>query len=488
MPMYQAPKLNQIAPNKRAHRWNEIHAIELPFAGDPAPDHFGFWFNYFWSEARLKPGLTEAEKSKLCEMFFSVFEGAGGGFAVQAALATKEDAFKENILRQILLIGFRRVAVEPPRLATYKAAGGRRLAPPPLRAIDAAQLNWETAIVVSSTKELKIGFRADTRSYDDLVLNKGFNARARQDGWVYTGFAFNQRWNPFSNPVYSQSLFLRLGAKNKDACLYTVVSAGANFREVAHFPILNDYGNNFKAQSASGHPLAVKPAEMWNEADILLAAADRMRVRAVKSTTGPGVDHVEKDNHIHVFHTTGLHGFNTQAHFAGADSFPERSMREIPLANLLADIHFIQKWWYRPDSRQLELYELEFSPIRWVPSEQVVEQLVGAQGMLTLKADIDREITRAKGRTQDVVPNGLAYRKFQIDKVRLPNALELVELYGKLQDFIRPIQQRVGKYAPNGKAEKAAMIIALPLLAAKINLAEPAEWSAYRTEAIRRMS
>ena len=381
--IFQAPKINQVAPNRRAHRWAEISAIEAPFAGEPAPDQFGFWFNYFWAEARVKPNLTEAEKSKLSDMFFSVITGAAPNFAPIPDLAARDDFFKENVLRQILLIGFRRVALDPPQTAAYKAAGGRFLAPPPLKAVDASTLNWEHSVIIFQTNNwrglsgrLFIGFRADTRSYDDLVASKGFNARARQEGWVYSGYAFNQRWNPFNNPVYSDSMFLRLGEKNKDACLQTVVSTGANFRDVVHFPILNDYGNNFKARSQSGEFLAVKPAELWTDADIQLAAADRMKVKAVKGT-GPGIDHLEKDNHIHVFHTTGLRGFNTADHFGGTDKFPERSMENVPLANLLADIHFIQKWWFNPAEGQIVLYDIEFSPIRWVPSEQAVEFAVG---------------------------------------------------------------------------------------------------------------
>ena len=279
-------------------------------------------------------------------------------------------------------------------------------------------------------------------------------------------------------------MFLRLGEKNKDACLQTVVSTGANFRDVVHFPILNDYGNNFKARSQSGEFLAVKPAELWTDADIQLAAADRMKVKAVKGT-GPGIDHLEKDNHIHVFHTTGLRGFNTADHFGGTDKFPERSMENVPLANLLADIHFIQKWWFNPAEGQIVLYDIEFSPIRWVPSEQAVESLLGQAGERDLQAVIDHEIQAAKNRGQDVVPNGAAYRAYQANKANLLNAMEKQQIYAQLQAFIGPKRNPQGKYGPNARNEKAHVIGALPSLTAKINNASVLDWSNIRSEAMR---
>lgn len=207
-------------------------------------------------------------------------------------------------------------------------------------------------------------------------------------------------------------------------------------------------------------------------------------MRAVKGS-GPGVDHLEKDNHIHVFHTVGVRGLDTGGFFAGAGQFPERSMERVPLSNLLADIHFIQKWWYHPDERQIVFYEVSFRPIRWVPSPQVVEHLLGAQGMHDLKAIIDGEIRRAQSRPDDIVPYGAAYRKYQGEKDRKLNAMEKEDVYRVLGAFIGPIKAETGKYAPNGKTEKAEVIARLPALKAKVDAAAPTEWADIRTEAIR---
>jgi len=469
--VYQPLKINQIAPNQRDAKWDMIKNVKSPF-GDPPAKEFGFWFNYFWAEAIELPGITQAQKVKLSETFFSIFEGAPGAYKVRTDFATRTNEFKENALRQLLLIGFKRVALEPPRLTHRPKVGGKSLAPAPLQAVDASLLNL-TMLLTGSGEQWPIAYRSDARSYDELLQHFGFRPRARSYGaQIFTDFAMDQPWHPFSNNVYRNSLFLRLGSTNKDNCLQTVISVGPKFAEITHFPILNDYVLVFQAKSADGRYLAVKPLDEWTPEDINLALTHRQKVRVVKDSGGV-IDHAEKDNHIHVFHLKGIKGYNTEAHFSGADKFPERGMEKVPVEHLLADIHFVQKWWYNEKTGNLKLYELAFSPIRWVPNEQTVNKLIGMDGKARLETFLQGEIQRARQR-REIVDEGVLYNQFQREKATRLSAEERKNLIAALKEF----HKGGGKQLM--KPEKDAMKLKFSSLVAKIDAVSPLQWSELR--------
>src|SRR5262249_39381114 len=150
----------------------------------------------------------------------------------------------------------------------------------------------------------------------------------------------DQQWHPYSNPVYRNSLFLRLGSKNADNCLQTVVSVGSEFAGITHFPILNDTALVFQAKSSNGEFLALKPLDEWTSEDAVDARRHTPRVRVVRNAEHE-IDHLEKDNYIYAFHMAGVKAFNTQAFFTarGDTPFPERGAAEIPIDNILAEIH-----------------------------------------------------------------------------------------------------------------------------------------------------
>ncbi len=83
-------------------------------------------------------------------------------------------------------------------------------------------------------------------------------------------------WNPFSESVYANSLFLRK-EHNKDNCLHTVVSVASEFAEILSYPLLTD-GQQFA--------LGQKPLEEWTVSDEQSAAAHRYRVRAIRGQDG----------------------------------------------------------------------------------------------------------------------------------------------------------------------------------------------------------
>ena len=473
---YTVPNVNRVAPKDRASRWALVQAVGDPFPGNPASNTFAFWFNYFWAEVKDYTGITPLQQQKAAEIFFQVFEGAGAPFTVRADFATRDNAFKENVLRQLLLIGFKRVALDSPKL-TVRSPGGRVIAPAPLVASDAMSMNLK---VISGKRgqPTPIAFRADARSYEDLIQHKGFRTRARsEDSPIHVIYGLDQPWHPFSNPVYRNSMFLRLGSKNADNCLQTVISVGAEFAGITHFPILNDYVLVFQAKDATGRPLAIKPLTEWTPQDEMAARTHSQRVRTVRDAAG-AIDHLEKDNYIYAFLLDGVKLFNTEAYFKshGHTPFPERGANQIPPENLLCEIHFVAKWFYSEDGRQIMLYELAFDPIRWLPSRPYVEVVIGTSGVQELEAIILKEIAKARSRS-DITGEKAIYdrqrRTRWTDSERQQVARELATY----------LKSSAASKIPNGQKEKAAVVAKLPALSEKINLLGPQDWNAFRVAA-----
>ena len=452
---FTPPSINQVAPKDRESRWPLVADVKAPFTGDPPPREFGFWFNYFWEEVSKLQNITPVQQQKAGEAFFSVFEGAQAPFTPRADFSGRDDAFKENVLRQLLLIGFKRVALDSPRTMP-RHPGGRSVAPPPLAAGDARQMNL-FHVDGKRGQAVDIAFRADARCYEDLCQHRGFRTRARsEDSPVHAAYGLDRAWHPFSNPVYRNSLFLRLGSTSADNCLQTVISVGAEFAGITHFPILNDVALVFQAKSQDGQFLARKPLDEWTAPDEALARSHTQKVRAVRDASGE-IDHLEKDNYIYAFHMSGVKVFNTHAFFTarGDAPFPERGAAEIPLENILAEIHFVQKWFYAPSNGQIKLYEVAFDPIRWVPSRAYVEVVIGAQARQQLEAKILSEIAQARSRS-DFTEQMVKYRAQLANKANMLTAAERQSVYRALKAYLA---------TPGAKAttsaQKAAVRLAL---------------------------
>jgi hypothetical protein len=481
--------INYIPPNQRDTQWDKIKDVKDPF-GEPQSNEFGFWFNYFWAEAVALSSLTHAQKVKLSEMYFSVFQDAPHAGTLRADFATKSPQFKENVLRQLLLIGFRRVALEAPKTVP-RVPGGRVIAPAPLTAVDAAELNL-TQLEVKGN-HWPIAYRSDSRSYDEVKAHGGFTARARsQNSPIYKAYGLNQPWHPFNNPVYGNSLWLRLGATNKDNCLHTVISTGPSFAKITHFPILSDYVLVFLAKSASGQFLALKPLDEWTDADAQLALSDRNRVRAVRNSAG-AVQYLEKENHVHVFHLCGVKGYNTEAHFSGSDKFPERGIEQVPVSHLLADLAFVQRYWYKEAKEKIELYQIEFAPIRWVPSESVVDFLLGEDGRLRLHAMIMKQIEEAQ-RREDVVGEKMLFDRYLREAATKLTMRERGQVEARLKEYLRanppqPAAKGLSLIQANAArnaavlAERNAVKLGLPGLSTKIDAVDKSDWSQIQKDA-----
>jgi hypothetical protein len=470
-----------LAPNQRPLQWDQIIKVTKPFT-DPKPKEFGFWFNYFWAEAIEAPDLTHAQKVKVQEVFLTVFEfNAAGGYSLRVDFASLSSSAAENVLRQLLLTGFRRVAVKQPPPATKlnmasfdgQSTGNKfRMAAPVLVSKDASDLNFIKVVSESGT-QLSIGFRADSRDEGDLL--SGFVTRARESALsgVLKDYGLDQPWHPFNNPVYRESLFLRIGAKNRDNCLNTVISVGQRLSDISHFPILSDYVLVWDAKGTDGQFLAIKPFDTWGPGDIAACESHWRKVKVVK--TGQNIDHLAKQNFMFVFHTTGLRGINTQDHFGG-DAFNERGMQGIPRSHLLAVITFQQKWYYRAEKEKIEIYEVQFEEIRWLKGTEVFEGLLGPGGRDKVEAAIRAQIAGVTAKyAQDLArkntpPVVVAGALSPSDRATI--TAKLVELYK-------------GDEAARGNVvvEKKFVSDKLPALAARITTTPNMVWAALRPKA-----
>lgn len=374
--------------------WETIKNIKAP-CGIVPPNQFGYWFNYFWEEARQMAVLTQAQKDAGTAAYLTVFENMAGGTMPRAGFTAKSAAEKQQVLVALLLIGFKRVSMPLPTLTPI--VPGELVSPPCMAAKDAAALQLQ--MVQGKGIHWPIGFRADTRTYQELADTGGFIPRARSHGKdIYRDFGFDQPWHPYNNPVYGNSLWLRLGTGSRDNCLHTVISIGPKFAEITHFPILGD-ATVFDARNSEnlGKPFLIgKAFDLWNDADIATARAHRQRVEAQK--VDGTVHHLEKRNHVYVFHLLGIEGVNTEEEFPGPDKFGERGISSVPAANFLAELPFIQRYWFNDTVEEIKLYEIKFDAVKWLPSEAAVDLKIGSDGRLKLLAMINDEIQKAQNR------------------------------------------------------------------------------------------
>lgn len=354
--IYQQPVINITAPNAKTSRWPAIKDVKAPFHTTDSAS-FGYWFNYFWEEARQADALTDGDKARLCDAFYQVLTKSPAGYTpVNLALLTADK--KRQVLTTLLVIGFERVALE-------------RVRPAPGSSIRVDQvvdggvvfLNHMQYAEKEVTNIISLGFRADGRTYEQLVLQGGLHARARSVGQgVHSDYALNQEWNPFSLPVYANSLFLRKGV-NKDNCLHTVVSVSLEFAEILPYPLLSD---------ASLFKWANTPLTAWTSADESEALAHRFKVRAVRLTGSSVIDHLESEIRVFVLRTDDTKAFSTQKwqkKVGVTNPFPEAAVNALPVKNILAEIEVTRKHFF--DNGDLTFYDFDFKSIKLLPSEEM---------------------------------------------------------------------------------------------------------------------
>lgn len=228
-----------------------------------------------------------------------------------------------------------------------------------------------------STNIISLGFRADGKTYDEVVMQNGLSARARSTGQsVHKDFGMDQPWHPFAQEANANSLFLRKGI-NKDNCLHTVVSVSLEFAEILPYPLLSD---------ASLFRWANTPLTSWTTADENDARNHYYKVRAVRLLPGGPIDHLESEIRVFVLRTNNTKAFSTQkwqAKVGVTNPFPEAAVNAVPIQNILAEIVVTRKHFF--DNGDLTFYDFDFKSIKLLPSEDMQTLKFGDQFPMELK-------------------------------------------------------------------------------------------------------
>lgn len=399
--IYQAPKINQTPMNQRATRWDEVKGSPAPcpvpkkMVGTELrddPSTFEYWFNYFWSQAIAVDDLSPGDKGRLCEAFFAVLTGTKGNWILSGSFAALNDMEKLKILRQLMVIGFKRVALE----GAVPAAkfGGVKRSVTIDRAVDAGSLFVEKVAVSAdpSAARMSLGFRGDGRSYEDIVTQNGFHVRSRSSGQdVYKEYGLNKPWHPFNEPLYANSLFLRKG-KDKDNCLHTVISVAAKLFTSLDYPILSDGTLFLPGQT---------PLPQWTDTEINAALTHRFKVRAVKGSKGQ-VEQLEHDGRLFIVRLDGSRAFSTeqwQRDVGVTNPCPERAVDSVPLDNILAELSYTRLFF--DENKHVTFYDFRVNELRLLPSEQVLKTRFGDGFPAQLRSRVNELVGEAKNNLRD---------------------------------------------------------------------------------------
>lgn len=381
----KVPTPSQTGPVKdAAARFNKSDWEAVASLRGPAPaawPDFGFWFNYFWDEAVTVEGLTNAEKQMLVETFHGVFAKAGGGWQMRTDPQAKESYHRLKMLRNLLHVGFVRVPYE---------TGGPKGVRPVTAEVGTKLFKEEVRLFrdPGNSFTIKIGWRCDSRPYELLVSQNGFQARARQEK-VDREWNLTQPWHPYSLDVYRTAIYLRRG-KNYDNCLHTAVSVGTEFKALVHFPLFTD---------TSLYTYPAGPINNWASPLVVNTRGEKARVG--KDEHGSYLEH---DTQLYALRIDdSVKGFDTQAfqRKAGKDPFPERSVDAIPVENILGRVLITRKYWWDARGGGWEFFDIECKTIDIV-GKTIADYRVGPYAERVLKTHIQTQVTLAKTR-QDIV-------------------------------------------------------------------------------------
>ena len=361
--------------------WQKIKGIEAPFDDDHGGSDstkFGYWFNYFWNEAREAYDLNPAGEVQLCDAFFALMESNGhNGFRLREDAVNLDNMRLRDILLNVMRVGFKRIQVGP---------GLASMAPQALdaRTMFAMQVNLQGQPV----RTLPLGFRGDNRSYDELK-NSGFIARARSGTEaVHAEYGMDQAWHPFNLPMYASSLFVRKG-KSKDNCLHTVISVASSLQDMLPYPLVSD-GLLFK--------LAPKDPATWTPKDITYTEKHWMRLNIVRNPEPNGpIDKLTTDKYVYVLDMTKGKAFNTQAWQAELNvpiPFPERAADRVLPEQILGVLKVRKHYFYRPSGNKgvMTLFNIEKLSFDFLLNENVIKNLHGEIAPTDIRGVIDREI------------------------------------------------------------------------------------------------
>lgn len=361
--------------------WDEVSKVRAPAANADWPD-YGFWFNYFWDEAVTVDTLTNADKQMLVETLNGAFTKNGSGWQMRTDAKAQEDYERLKLLRNLLHIGFVRVPNPKPN-------DPRGLQPNPAQ-VGTRLFKEEVKLYRDKTNyiQLKIGWRCDSRDFQMLKAQHGFQARSRSEK-VDREWNLTKPWHPYSLEVYREAVYLRKG-KNYDNCLHTAVSVGTDLKALVHFPLFTD---------ASLYTYPVGPitnSAPWTGPLIVNRKGETARVG--HDNLGKYLEH---DTQLYMVRIDDkVWGYDTEAFqkAAGKDPFPERSVNAIPPENILGRVLITRKyWWNTSNPAHWEFFDIDCKQID-VVGKSVGDYVIGPYAESVLRNHTKSQIETAKSR------------------------------------------------------------------------------------------
>lgn len=237
---------------------------------------------------------------------------------------------------------------------------------------------------------MKIGWRSDSRPYEMLVQQNGFQARARQDG-TRSEWNLDKPWHPYSLDVYKNAIYLRKG-QNRDNCLHTAVSVGTDFKQLVHFPILTD---------ASLYTLPDGPITQGIGSTVVVNAKGQV-ARIANDQHGKYLEH---DTQLYAVRIDpSMSGYHTQEfqRIAGKDPFPERSVDAVPLSNIVALVVVTRKYWWNTSygdksQHRWQIFDVDCKEIR-ILNPFVLKMVYGPEADTSLEQHTRTQVSQAKQR------------------------------------------------------------------------------------------
>jgi hypothetical protein len=300
---------------------------------------FGWWYQYFWKEAKSQATTKQASlKQLICDVVDAVKDhGLGSGIivpnrnpaeiitgALTKPLPAPRSYRGKKILKLLLDMGFRAMPIATP---------GQSLGP-------SGKRTFELQIQVSSSGRsvpLTFGFRGVTTKFEKILEYRGaLNRVDLRNEDSMRNLNMWQAWHPFSDSKVAEKMYYRLGSN--DNCLYSVVSAADTPRLAVGFPLIED---------EQIYRLPKKSLDQWDASDLQAAKNGPNPVVLVKAACT--VDGERKtglflatETYFYVFKVTGdavhTEDFLMEIDRKMGGQCQERGVRKVPLSDFLVGV------------------------------------------------------------------------------------------------------------------------------------------------------
>jgi len=198
---------------------------------------FGWWFAYFWKEAKAAGWKLDNSGEKLKDLFVTIYgdptvgvsgyrnkQQAAVGIVIRGDNAwPPTDAAKRLVLNLALEIGFKAMSPTAADGGVTRGNEVRRYFKNKIRLRSGG----------NGRRALPVGCRGDGRDFDKVKEHGG--ALNRVDLGINN---MGAAWHPFSAPPQKNQLFFR--ASSGDNCLYSVLSVAESMRLAVGFPLIED--------------------------------------------------------------------------------------------------------------------------------------------------------------------------------------------------------------------------------------------------------